>query len=96
MIGFPFVAFLPRYATEILDVGSSGYGLLAAASAVGAVIVSMYIAGRGTGRAAWRIQAVSGLSFGAMLIVLSCCPVVRHGRCSRSPRSERRRPVSRR
>ncbi len=74
MIGFPFVAFLPRFATEILDVGSSGYGLLAAASAVGAVIVSMFIASRGTGRAAWRIQAVSGFSFGAMLIVLSFSP----------------------
>ncbi len=74
MVGFPFVAFLPRYATEIIGVGSSGYGLLAAASAVGAVIVSMYIAGRGTGRAAWRIQAVSGLAFGAMLIVMSAAP----------------------
>ncbi len=74
MIGFPFVAFLPRYATEIIEVGSSGYGLLAAASAVGAVIVSMYIAGRSTGRAAWRIQAVSGLAFGAMLVVLALAP----------------------
>ncbi|MFW2332187.1 MFS transporter [Ilumatobacter sp.] len=74
MIGFPFVAFLPRYATEIIEVGSSGYGLLAAASAVGAVIVSMYIAGRSTGRAAWRIQAVSGLAFGAMLVVLAMAP----------------------
>ena len=71
MAGFPFVAFLPRYATELIGVGSSGYGLLAAASAVGAVIVSMYIAGRSTGRAAWRIQAVSGLAFGAMLVVMS-------------------------
>ena len=74
MIGFPFVAFLPRFATEILDVGSSGYGFLAAASAVGAVIVSMYIAGRGTGGAAWRIQAVSGFAFGVTLILLGIAP----------------------
>ncbi len=74
MVGFPFVAFLPRFATEILDVGSSGYGFLAAASAVGAVIMSVYIAGRGTGRAAWRIQAVSGLAFGVTLIVLAAAP----------------------
>lgn len=74
MVGFPFVAFLPRYATEILDVGSSGYGFLAAASAVGAVLVSMYIAGRGTGRAAWRIQAISGFAFGGTLVLLAISP----------------------
>ncbi|NNE12312.1 MAG: MFS transporter [Ilumatobacter sp.] len=74
MIGFPFVAFLPRYATEILDVGSAGYGFLAAASAVGAVIVSMFIASRGTGSGAWRIQAVSGVMFGTTLILLAVSP----------------------
>lgn len=74
MIGFPFVAFLPRFATDVLDVGSAGYGFLAAASAVGAVAMSAYIAGRGTGRAAWRIQAVSGIAFGTALVVLAIAP----------------------
>jgi MFS family permease len=74
MVGFPFVAFLPRFATEILDVGSAGYGFLAAASAVGAVFVSLYIAGRSSGRAAWRIQAISGFMFGIMLIALAVAP----------------------
>ncbi len=74
MVGFPFVAFLPRYATEILDVGSAGYGFLAAASAIGAVILSLSIAGRSTGRAAWRIQAVAGVMFGLMLVGLALAP----------------------
>ncbi len=74
MVGFPFVAFLPRFATEILDVGSSGYGFLAAASAVGAVVMSVFIAGRGTGRAAWKIQAISGVAFGITLIMLAAAP----------------------
>jgi MFS family permease len=74
MVGFPFVAFLPRLATETLDVGSAGYGFLAAASAVGAVFVSLYIAGRSSGRAAWRIQAISGFMFGVMLIALAVAP----------------------
>jgi MFS family permease len=74
MVGFPFLAFLPRFATDVLDVGSAGYGFLAAASAVGAVAISAYIAGRGTGRAAWKIQAVSGVAFGLALIVLSVTP----------------------
>lgn len=74
MVGFPFVAFLPRYSTEILGVGSTGYGFLAASSAVGAVIVSMYIAGRSRGRAAWRIQAICGVLFGATLVGLAFAP----------------------
>lgn len=74
MIGFPFVAFLPRFATDVLDVGSAAYGFLAAASAVGAVALSMAIAGRSKGRAAWRIQAVTGVLFGLTIIVLSVVP----------------------
>jgi MFS family permease len=74
MIGFPFVAFLPRLATDVLGVGSAGYGFLAASSAVGAVVLSMYIAGRGTGRTAWRIQAVAGVMFGVMLMALAVSP----------------------
>jgi MFS family permease len=74
MIGFPFLAFLPRFTTEVLGAGSAGYGFLAASSAVGAVAVSIYIAGRGTGRIAWRIQAISGIAFGASLVVLAISP----------------------
>lgn len=74
MIGFPFVAFLPRFATEELDVGSSGYGFLAAASAVGAVALSMFIAGRSKGRAAWRIQSVTGVAFGVGLVLMALAP----------------------
>lgn len=74
MIGFPFIAFLPRLATEVLDVGSAGYGFLAAASAVGAVILSMLIAGRSKGRVAWIIQASAGVMFGVTLLLLSIAP----------------------
>jgi MFS family permease len=74
MIGFPFVAFLPRLATEVLDVGATAYGFLAAASAVGAVILSMAIAGRSKGRAAWRIQAVTGVMFGVTIMLLAIAP----------------------
>jgi MFS family permease len=74
MVGFPFVAFLPRLATEVLDVGATAYGFLAAASAVGAVILSMAIAGRSKGRAAWRIQAVTGVMFGVTIVILSIAP----------------------
>lgn len=74
MSGFPFVAFLPRFATDVLGVGAAGYGFLAAASAVGAVALSMFIAGRSKGRAAWRIQSVTGLAFGVTLVVMAIAP----------------------
>ena len=74
MFGFPFVAFLPRLATEVLDVGSTAYGFLAAASAVGAVALSMAIAGRTKGRVAWRIQAITGVMFGVTLLGLAIAP----------------------
>ncbi|MGA1051489.1 MAG: MFS transporter [Ilumatobacteraceae bacterium] len=74
MIGFPFMAFLPRFATEDLHVGSSGYGLLAAVSAVGAVALSFAIAGRAEGRSAWRIQSAAGLTFGVGLMLLAISP----------------------
>lgn len=74
MIGFPFVAFLPSFSTDVLDVGSAGYGFLAASSAVGAVAASMYIAGRGVGAVAWRIQSISGFAFGITLVLLAASP----------------------
>jgi MFS family permease len=74
MVGFPFLAFLPRFATENLDVGASGYGFLAAASAIGAVALSMFIAGRSKGRAAWRVQSVTGVAFGVSLVLLAVSP----------------------
>ena len=74
MVGFPFVAFLPRLATEVLDVGAAGYGFLAATSAIGAVLLSMFIAGRSKGGAAWRIQATAGVMFGVTLVVLAIAP----------------------
>ena len=70
MVGFPFIAFLPRYATEILDVGAAGYGTLAAASAGGAVVVGWMIAGRARGTIAWRIQAIAGFAFSLSLIFM--------------------------
>lgn len=74
MVGFPFLAFLPRFATDDLGVGSAGYGFLAASSAVGAVALSMFIAGRSKGQAAWRVQSVTGVAFGITLILLAAAP----------------------
>jgi predicted MFS family arabinose efflux permease len=74
MMGFPYLAFLPRIATELLDVGAAGYGALSAASAVGALAVSVWVAGRGDRRSMWRIQATSGVLFGVAIIGLAAAP----------------------
>lgn len=74
MVGFPFIAFLPRFATEQLDVGAAGYGFLSAASAIGAIVLSMFIAGRSRGQAAWRIQSVTGVAFGVTLLLMAVAP----------------------
>ncbi len=74
MIGFPYLAFLPRVAEQLLDVGAAGYGALSAASAVGAVAMSFWVAGRGSTRSPWHIEAASGLLFGASIVALAVSP----------------------
>jgi MFS family permease len=74
MVAFPYVAFMPRVATELFDVGAAGYGALSAVSAVGAVVTSLYVARRSGPRAAWRIQTVAGVGFGAGCLLLAVAP----------------------
>jgi MFS family permease len=74
MIAFPYVAFLPTLAEEAFDVGASGYGLLSGASAVGALVASLFIASRADGPRAWRMQTVAGACFGLGIILLAVAP----------------------
>lgn len=71
---FPYIAFLPTVADEIFDVGSTGFGLLSAATAVGAVAVSLAIASRAGGRRALRLQRLAGAGFGAGVLALALSP----------------------
>ena len=74
MFAFPYVAFLPTLADRVFDVGSSGYGLMSGASAVGALAASLFIAGRASGTGAVRIQIICGLVFGAGVAGLGHAP----------------------
>ncbi|HEX7167284.1 MAG TPA: MFS transporter [Acidimicrobiales bacterium] len=74
MIAFPYVAFLPTLADEAFDVGAGGYGLLSGASAVGAVLASLFIASRADGAQAWRLQTISGVGFGLGIALLAAAP----------------------
>jgi MFS family permease len=74
MVAFPFIAFLPRVATELFEVGAVGYGALPAASAIGAILVSLVIAGSSGGQRTWRFQTISGMMFGVGLMLLAISP----------------------
>lgn len=74
MIGFPYMAFLPRFADSIFDKGAAGYGALSAMSAVGAVCMALFVAGRAGGAQARRIQTVSGFALGGSLVLLAVTP----------------------
>lgn len=74
MFAFPYVAFLPTIADRVFDVGSSGYGVMSGASAVGALAASLFIAGRASGVGALRLQIACGLVFGIAVAVLGHAP----------------------
>lgn len=76
MVAFPYIAFLPRVATELFDLGAAGFGLMSATAAVGAVSVSLYVARRSTPAAAWRVQQVAGFAFGVGILLIAASPTV--------------------
>jgi MFS family permease len=75
MIGFPYMAFLPTVADEIFDVGSGGYGLMSAVSAMGAVAAGVFTARRSAALDPWRGLAISGTALGVAIIGLGIAPV---------------------
>jgi MFS family permease len=74
MLAYPYLAFLPTLADGVFHRGSSGYGLLSACSAVGAVTAGLFTAGRGGRLEPWRLASIAGTGFGVGLIVLSLAP----------------------
>ena len=74
MIGFPYMAFLPRFADSIFDQGAAGYGALSAMSAVGAVCMALFVARRAGGAQARRIQTTSGFALGGSLVLFAATP----------------------
>ncbi|HET9095755.1 MAG TPA: MFS transporter [Candidatus Baltobacteraceae bacterium] len=62
-------ALLPVFATQILHVGPTGFGMLRAAPAIGAALVAGYVARHSLGRGAGRLLLVCVSGFGAATIV---------------------------
>jgi MFS family permease len=74
MIGLPYLAFLPTVADGLFDVGSAGYGVLSASSAVGAVAAGFLVNRLRRWLGAWRLVVVAGAVFGAGILVLALAP----------------------
>lgn len=73
LVGFPHVAFLPTLAEDVFDAGSSGYGLLTTAAAIGALTATLSLAGVAANRLR-RIQALSAVAFGITLALFGLSP----------------------
>jgi predicted MFS family arabinose efflux permease len=74
IIGLPYVAFLPSIAKDIFGRGSGGFGLLSTCSAIAALAMSFWIAGRVRTHEIWFTQALCGATFGGGLLLLSVAP----------------------
>lgn len=60
MLGFPYLAFLPTVADGLFATGSTGYGLLSAASAAGAVAAGLLVGRLRRWLGPWRLVVVAG------------------------------------
>jgi MFS family permease len=74
MIGFPYIAFLPAMAQDVFGAGVTGYGIMSSATAVGALVVMFWVAGRSTPSQAWKIQATGAALFSLGLILFGVAP----------------------
>jgi MFS family permease len=74
MVGWQYLTFLPAVSNELFDAGSSGYGWLSSASAVGAVGVTIWIARASRPSQLWNIQSIAGLGLAGGLIGIAVAP----------------------
>jgi MFS family permease len=74
MVGLPYLAFLPTVASDLFDLGSAGYGVLSATSAVGAVVTGLLLGRRSHRQSQTRVFVAAGAVFGVAVIGLAVAP----------------------
>ena len=75
MAGLPYLAFLPTVASYLFGLGSAGYGILSATSAVGAVVTGLLLARRSYRRSETRVLIIASTVLGLALAALALAPV---------------------
>ena len=73
LVGFPHMAFLPVVAEQVHDSGSTGFGLLNAAAAAGAIVGSLALANLERRRLR-PFQRRSAVAFGVSLAIFALMP----------------------
>jgi MFS family permease len=71
VLGMPYMTMLTVFASDVLDVGGGGLGLLTACSGIGAVSGALWVAGHAHNARLGRLMLVGMMSFGASLVVFS-------------------------
>src|SRR5215218_1731475 len=74
MAGLPYLAFLPTVASDLFDLGSAGYGILSATSAVGAVVTGLLLGRRSSRAHETRLFVIAAGVFGLALAGLAVAP----------------------
>jgi MFS transporter, DHA1 family, staphyloferrin A biosynthesis exporter len=67
MIGAPYATFVPVFATNVLQVGPTGFGLLASAPGIGATIAALWLASLGNRRPSLPWVCAFVLGYGLFL-----------------------------
>ncbi len=73
-LAMPFMNIMPAFAEDVWHVGADGFGILSAATGLGAVLGSFYVAGRRQEARRLPMMMASVIAFGALLIAFSASP----------------------
>jgi MFS family permease len=74
ILGMPYMTMLTVFASDVLQVGGSGLGLLVACSGGGAVCGALFIASRGSRSGRRRVMFFGLLGFGIALTIFAVSP----------------------
>ncbi|MGY1595187.1 MFS transporter [Geodermatophilus sp. SYSU D00708] len=74
MCGMPYLAFMPTISSDLFGLGSVGYGVLSATSAVGGVTGGLLLGRRSSRTGETRVFALSGALFGLAIVGLAAAP----------------------
>jgi len=76
MFGFNYVAFIPALVKDTFDLTDGYVGVLMSASAIGAVVVALWIARHADGPHATQLMIVSGAVFAGAVVALGAAPTI--------------------
>lgn len=74
VFGMQYMTMLTVFASDVLQVGGIGLGLLTASAAVGAVLGALFVASRGESAGHVRIMFTGLVAFGVALVVFALSP----------------------